>query len=163
MAKPRFSLTAYKDPATVELVSKTDQTILAAWAIDCAERVMPYFEDAYPQDRRPRQAIETLRKWIETGVFEMAVIRKAALDSHAAAREVGEDTAARSAARAAGQAVATAHVPLHALGAANYALQAIYRAADPAAAEAALAKGRTWQIRHLLDLRGNQRSTREQR
>lgn len=156
MKKPAFSLVTYKDPATVELVNSTDQTLLAAWAIDCAERVMPYFEATYPQDHRPRQAIETLQKWIETGVFKMAVIRKASLDAHAAARDVGEDSAARSAARAAGQAVATAHVPLHALGAANYALQAIYRAADPAVADAAIAKERAWQLQHLLDLSRNQ-------
>lgn len=155
MGKPAFSLTAYKDRATVELVSTTAQTTLAVWAIDCAERVMPYFEDTYPQDRRPRQAIETLQQWIETGVFEMAVIRKASLGAHAAARDVGEDTAARSAARAAGQAVATAHVPLHALGAANYALQAIYRATNPSAADVAVAQERAWQLQHLLDLRGN--------
>ena len=83
----------------------------------------------------------------------MAVIRKASLTSHAAAREVGEDTAARSAARAAGQAVATAHVPIHAIGAANYALQAIHRATNPSDANAAIAKERKWQIQHLLDLR----------
>jgi hypothetical protein len=41
----------------------------------------------------------------------MAAIRKASLDAHAAARDVGADTPARSAARAASQAVATAHVP----------------------------------------------------
>lgn len=44
----------------------------------------------------------------------MADIRKASLNSHAAAREVGEDSPARSAARACGQAVATAHVLRHA-------------------------------------------------
>lgn len=155
MAKPAFSLTTYKDSATVELVSNTDQKVLAIWAIDCAERVMPYFEKQYPQDPRPRQALEALRAWIDTGVFQMAVIRKASLNAHAAARDVGADTAARSAARAAGQAVATAHVPLHALGAANYALQAIYRAASPADAAAALAQERAWQIQHLHGVRGN--------
>lgn len=155
MAKPAFSLATYKDPAMVELVRNTDQKILAVWAIDCAERVMPYFEEQYPQDSRPRQALETLQAWIDTGVFQMAVIRKASLNAHAAARDVGADTAARSAARAAGQAVATAHVPLHALGAANYALQAIYRAASPSDAAVALAREREWQIQHLHDVRGH--------
>src|SRR5205807_4776029 len=122
MEKSKFSIT-HKDESMVELVRKTDHKTLAIWAIDCAERVMPYFEEKYPQDHRPRQAIETLQTWINTGVFKMAVIRKASLTSHAAAREVGEDNAARSVARAAGQAVATAHVPIHSLGAANYALQ----------------------------------------
>jgi hypothetical protein len=57
-----------------------------------------------------------------------------------------------SAARAAGQAVATAHVPTHSLGAANYALQAIYRVTDPAEADAAVAKERDWQYRRLREL-----------
>jgi hypothetical protein len=152
MEKPKFSLAAYKDPATVELVSNTDHKTLAVWAIDCAKRVMPYFEENNPQDHRPRQAIETLDRWIETGIFKMTVIRKASLNSHAAAREVGEDNAARSAAHAAGQAVATAHVPSHSLGAANYALQAIYRLTNPAEVEAAIAKERQWQLQHLLKL-----------
>ncbi len=82
---------------------------------------------------------------------KMAVIRKASLDSYAAAREVGEDNAVRSAARAAGQAVATAHVPTHSIGAAIYALQAIHRASCDA--DAAVAKEREWQHQHLLDLR----------
>nr|WP_230742380.1 hypothetical protein [Methanocella sp. CWC-04] len=82
----------------------------------------------------------------------MSDIRKASLTAHAAAREVGEDNAARSAARAAGQAVATAHVPTHSIGAANYALQAIHRAASPLDADAAVAKEREWQYQHLLRL-----------
>ncbi len=153
MEKSTFSLTQlYKDKAMVELARKTDQKTLAAWAIDCAERVLPYFEEKYPQDRRPRRAIETLQEWIHTGVFRMSVIRQASLDSHAAARDVGEDSPARSAARAAGQAVATAHVPRHALGPAIYGQQAIYRATNPSDADAAVARERDWQYQHLLAL-----------
>jgi hypothetical protein len=153
MAQSTFSLARYKDPATVEFVRSIDQRTLAVWAIDCVEHVLPYFEDMYPHDQRPRQALAALQTWIQTGVFKMAVIRRASLTSHAAAREVGADTAARSVAHAAGQAVATAHVPLHALGAANYALQAIYRATDPSQAEAALANERARQLTHLRELR----------
>lgn len=148
MQSPRFSITR-KDKDMLELVSKTDHRTLALWAIDCAERVMPYFEDKTPQDHRPRQAIETLKTWLDTGVFKMAVIRKASLDSHAAAREVGEDSSARSAARAAGQAVATAHVPRHSYGSAIYAQQAIYRATNSIEA---VESERNWQCQHLLDL-----------
>ena len=154
MEKSKFSITR-KDEEMLELVSKTDHKTLALWAIDCAGRVMPYFEEKYPQDHRPRQAIETLKTWIDTGVFKMAVIRKASLDAHAAAREVGEDSPARSAAHAAGQAVATAHVPRHAYGPAIYAQQAIHRATNPTDADAAIAKERDWQLQHLLDLREN--------
>ena len=140
----------------LELVRKTDHRTLALWAVDCVARVMPYFEENNPEDPRPRSAIEACQAWINTGVFKMADIRKASLASHAAAREVGEDNAARSAARAAGQAVATAHVPTHSVGTANYALQAIHRAYSATSssdADAAVAKERDWQYQRLLELR----------
>jgi hypothetical protein len=154
MRKTKFSL-ARGDEPMAELVRKTGHKTLAVWAIDCAERVLPYFEGKYPGDRRPRNAIETLQAWIDTGVFKMAVIREASLAAHAAAREVGADDAARSAARAAGQAVATAHVPTHSMGAALYALQAIHRAASAGDADAAVAKERDWQYQRLLELGEN--------
>ena len=151
--KVRFSLARYKDARLVGIVERTDKRILALWAIDCAQRVMPFFEKRYPQDKRPRKAIEALREWMRTGKFSMPLIRKASLNAHAAAREVGEGDPARSAARAAGQAVATAHVKTHSMGASIYALQAIYRACKPEDAEAAVKKERAWQIRRLLELR----------
>jgi len=157
MKKSKFSLLHYKQ-GFVDLVSQTDQKTLAVWAIDCAERVLPYFEASFPDDPRPRRALEALQTWLATGVFKMAVIRKASLDSHAAAREAGDDNSARSAARAAGQAVGTAHVPLHSVGAAIYALQAIHRASDAADADNAVAKERAWQYQHLLELRENSSS-----
>jgi hypothetical protein len=151
MNKFNFSI-AHKDKSMVELVSKTDHKTLAVWAIDCAMRVLPYFEKKFPEDNRPRKAIEALQEWIGSGEFKMAVIRKASLKSHSAAREVNEDNSARSAARAAGQAVATAHVSRHSYGSAVYAQQAVFRAANPVEAETAAIKERDWQYNHLLDL-----------
>jgi hypothetical protein len=155
MPKPRFSL-AYKDEALLELVGGTDHKSLAHWAIECVERVLPYFERHHPDDPRPRHALEVLRAWLATGVFRMAEIRAASLAAHAAAREVGLDDAARSAARAAGQAVATAHVPAHCVGAARYAQQAVSRAAADADASAAVIRERDWQYQRLMELGGNQ-------
>lgn len=150
----KFSLVKYrKDERIVKLVEKTDKRTLAVWAIDCTERVLPYFESEFPKDHRPRNAIETLQTWISSGVFKMAIIRKASLDAHGTAREVGKDNAARSAARAAGQAVATAHVKTHAIGAAIYGLQAIYRSTDTSEANTAVEKERKWQYDHLCRLR----------
>lgn len=149
--KSKFSLLQYKHEF-IDLVTEIDRKVLALWAIECAERVMPYFEESYPQDARPRQALETLQNWIDSGEFKMSVIRGASLASHAVAREVGEDNPARSAARAAGQAVATAHVPTHAIGAASYALQAIHRANDAKHADAAVAAEFEWQIQRLEEL-----------
>ncbi len=125
--------------------SKDDQRIMAQWAADCTERVLPFFEDIYTDDTRPRKALETCRTWIRTGVFRMADIRVASLAAHAAARNAKENPEACFAARAAGQAVATAHVPQHAYGGAFYALKAI---AANNSYEAVL-KEYDWQSEHL--------------
>src|SRR5512133_3108283 len=104
-------------------IFRPDQNVLARWAADCAEHVLPFFEENHPGDDRPRKAIEACRRWVADGVFRMADIRRASLDAHAAARDAeGED--AKAAAHAAGQAVATAHVPTHALGSALYGIRA---------------------------------------
>jgi hypothetical protein len=151
MKKPKIAVTSL-DESIEELASRTDHRKLAIWAADCAERVIPYFEERSPEDNRPREAIEALHTWVQTGVFKMADIRKAALAAHAAAREVEEDNAARSAARAAGQALAAAHVPRHAIAAAMYAATAVRDATNSSDADAAAARERNWQYQHLLEL-----------
>ena len=82
----------------------------------------------------------------------MADVRNTSLAAHAAAREVQEGDPAHSAARAAGQALATAHVPAHAIAAAIYAVTAVRDAAEPPDAESATLKEREWQYQHLLRL-----------
>jgi hypothetical protein len=82
----------------------------------------------------------------------MADVRRTALAAHAAARDVQEDDPARSAARAAGHAVATAHVPTHAIAAARYAATAVRDAASPAEADIAATREREWQYQHLHEL-----------
>jgi len=86
-----------------------------------ALRVLPIFEKERPNDKRPRYAIEAIMAWAQgkrdLGLME---VRKFSLDSHTAAREAKSD-AAKFVAHAAGQAVATWHVPTHALGAFGYA------------------------------------------
>lgn len=124
--------------------SKQDQRILAIWAADCAERVLPFFKKAYPKDDRPVKAIKKCREWARTGIFRMADIRKASLDSHAAARKAKNNNAACYAARAAGQAVATAHCALHAFGPSFYALK-LFAEINPKRA----LKELDWQTRHM--------------
>ena len=82
----------------------------------------------------------------------MADVRKASLGAHTAAREVEGGDAARSAARAAGQALATAHVPNHAIAAAVYAATAVRDGVAATDADAAVSQERDWQYRHLLEL-----------
>jgi hypothetical protein len=151
MNKPRFSI-AHPDVAMQALVNQTGQRTLAVWALECVARVMPCFKAQYPDDPRPENALRVLQDWIDSGVFRMAIIRQAALACHAAAREMDQDSAARSVARAAGQAVATAHVTRHAGGSAQYAQQAVFRAALPPAAVEAVNLERDWQYRRLLEL-----------
>ena len=102
--------------------------LLALWAADCAEHVLPLFEAMRPNDRRPRHAIDQARAWVR-GEITMSVARAAAGHANAAARDLSG--AARHAAYAAGQAAAVAHVAAHELGAAAYAIKAA-RAAAPA-------------------------------
>jgi len=130
--------------------SKSDQRLMATWALDCADRVLPYFKAICPNDDRPSKAIETGREWVRTGIFSMPVIRGASLDAHSAAKDVKVNDAASFAAHAAGQAVATAHVPQHAYGSAYYSLKAI-AAADPVNAELNINKELEWQSQHLPD------------
>jgi len=122
-------------------LSIRDHRALVLWACDCAEHVLSYFEKAHPKDKRPRKAIAEGRRWVaEKLPMKMKVIRTASLDAHEAARRT-KKPAARAAARAAGQAVATVHVPGHAVGPAYYGLKAT---------EAAGVKGeREWQYKHL--------------
>ena len=123
-----------------------DKRVLALWAASCAESVLPYFEDRYPRDTRPREAIHVLRDWIRTGAFSMKVVRRAALGAHAAAKGKKEMNAIL-AAHAAGQALGTAHVPTHALGASVYAIRAkIVHSKDP---EKALKEEKERQLRLL--------------
>lgn len=129
---------ATRDPA-----SGATQRELAVWAADCAERVLPLFEAACPKDERPRAAIAAAREWARTGAFSMAAVRKASLDAHAAAREATDD-AAIFAARAAGHAVATAHVREHGFGPALYALKCA-AARHPDDARAAIIAELRWQ------------------
>ncbi len=154
MPKPKFSLKE-KDPKLLSLVQESDKKTLAIWAKGCAEWVLPYFTQSFPTDPRPQQALDTLQDWIDSGRFSMKTIRSAALAAHAAAREVGEDSPARSAARSAGQAVSTAHVKEHALAAANYALQAIFRANIDNNPSEAVSAEKARQTQQLIELNQN--------
>ncbi|MBN1476088.1 hypothetical protein JXA47_04990 [Candidatus Sumerlaeota bacterium] len=121
--------------------------MLALWAADCAEHVLPLFSRCCPDDDRPRHAIETARAWA-AGEIRVGEARSAALAAHAAARET-TDPAACAAARAAGQAVSVPHAADHSLGPAWYAVRAVQASLEKAAAVEAVARERDWQREHL--------------
>ena len=59
---------------------------LRLWSCDCAEHVLPIFERTYPDDDRPRKAIEAGRAYAhgEIGYAAWAVARDAAWDAERA-------------------------------------------------------------------------------
>jgi hypothetical protein len=117
-------------------LDEADRRVLAGWAAECAERVLPLFESQAPGDRRPREAIVGLRAFAR-GELRIGEARALSAQAHAAARAT-QDPAAVAAARSAGQAAATAHMAAHARGASVYAAKAVGLAApDDAAAAAA--------------------------
>ena len=128
-------------------LDERDHGSLVLWATDCAEHVLPYFEEKHPEDDRPRSAVEAGRAWMR-GEITMSGARSAAFAAHAAARDA-DGSAARATARATGHAAATAHVASHAAHAANYAVKAVVYAAVPTDTAAAAARERDWQYRHL--------------
>ena len=125
----------------------TRHRLLAAWAADCAERVLPLFTRKYPDDDRPRLAIEAARAW-SRGEISVGAAREAAFGAHEAAREA-TDEAARAAARAAGQAVSTPHMADHALGPVYYGVKAVEFASPASGAQAAGEREYEWQRGHL--------------
>lgn len=124
----------------------SDHHLLALWAADCAEHVLPLFEEIQPDDDRPRQAIELARAWTR-GEVTMTQARTAAGHANAAASDLSK--AARYAAYAAGQAAAVAHVAAHELGAAAYAIRAVQAAAIDGRAEEAGRLECAWQRAQL--------------
>jgi hypothetical protein len=109
------------------VLGDSDHRLLAEWAAECTEHVLPLFEAVRPADDRPRRAIELLRAWIR-GEVRMTDSRSAAGHANAAARDLSG--APRLAAYAAGQAAAVPHVAAHELGAAAYAIRAARAAAS---------------------------------
>lgn len=119
-----------------------EHRLLAAWAADCAEHLLPLLE-LRSTDGRPRQAVEVGRAWAR-GEVRTGVAQRAAVAAHAAAREM-TDVAAVAVARAAGHAVATAHFADHCLGPVIYGAKAVGAAGGSADDE------RAWQLARLPD------------
>lgn len=105
-----------------QTLSEADRRLVAAWAADCAERVLGLFETEYPDDNRPRSLIARTRAFARGELNTADEIRRR-FTGGVGTRDV-QAPAAAAAARAAGQAVAICHMGAHALGAAAYAVKA---------------------------------------
>ena len=128
-----------------QTLSEADRRGLAAWAADCAERVLAVFEAEAAGDDRPRDAIARARAYSRGELDTAGEIRRRFVAGRAA-RDV-RAPAAVAAAHAAAHAAAVAHMGAHALGAAAYAVKAAGLAA-PHHPDAAGEEIR-WQLAHL--------------
>ncbi|HEY8590131.1 MAG TPA: hypothetical protein VIL55_11325 [Naasia sp.] len=108
--------------ASPQSLSETDRRLVALWAADCAERVLPLFEAEAPDDERPRDAIARARAYGRGELGSAEEIRRRFVAGRAA--QVVSSPAAIAAARSAAQAAGVAHMGAHALGAAAYAAKA---------------------------------------
>ncbi len=128
-----------------QTLDETDRRLVALWAADCAERVLPLFEAEAPDDGRARDGIARARAFGRGELDAAGQIRRR-FEAGRAAQSAKAPTAV-AAARAAGQASGVAHMGAHALGAAAYAAKAAALAgSDPEAARHAEVR---WQLDHL--------------
>jgi hypothetical protein len=133
----------------VRRVGELTPGIAATFAADCAERVLGLFEAKFPDDDRPRKAIEAARACIADPTPENRAAAGAA--GAAGAAWAAEDAAWAAGAAGAAWAARAAWAAEDAAWAARAAWAAEAAWAAGAAARAADAE-RTWQGAHLIEL-----------
>jgi len=105
-------------------LTKDNHHKLIRWARECSEHVLSLIDEN--MDERLVHALYVAREWENENVA-VGDAMKASLGAHAVARESSNPTSI-AVARSIGQAVATAHMADHSLGAALYALKAVKHA-----------------------------------
>lgn len=106
-----------------KLIEKQKHRTLVMWVFDCAPRILEIFEKEFPEDKRPKNALESAKKWAK-GEIKMPVARKDIIAAHEAARAAENYPWAQAAARGVAHAAATVHTETHALGLVFYGLTA---------------------------------------
>ncbi len=132
---------------SIQTLSDDDRRLVARWALDCAERVVPLFHaDATARDVLD-DAIARTRAYSAGESSAAAEISKRLTAGRAAS--AATTPAGAAAARSVAQAAAVAHMGAHALGAAGYAAKAV-SLAHPDAPQAVEEEIR-WQIAQLSE------------
>ena len=121
------------------LLKKDHHRQLIKWACKCCEHVLPLCSETV--DERLLNALKIAQEWA-IGNAKVGDAMKASVKAHAVARE-SENPISIAVARSIGQAVATAHMADHSIGAAIYALKAVKFADKSVDAE------RKWQNEQL--------------
>jgi hypothetical protein len=147
------------DPEIMELIKTTDHKILAQWAIDCLERFLPIFEEKYPNEKIPRNAIKILKQWMNNEI-KMWEARKYCWTVLKLARDIEkEDKVSCQIVRAASHCLATCHVRTHSEGVSIYVRSALqYLNKDKENTHELMEVERKWHIDHLKKLRANSKA-----
>jgi len=107
----------------IHLIELQKHRTLIMWAFDCVQIPLATFEKKYPNEYRPRKALELCKDWAK-GMIKMPIAKRAILEAHTVAKEI-DDNEDVALVHAIGQGVATVHVETHALGLVFYELSAI--------------------------------------
>ena len=143
---PHETKVVVRQAQVVERLATWNERTARLFACDCAERVLPLFERQYPDDPRPRQAIDTARRFAKGQASKDE--RFAAWAAASAAAWNAAWDAARDAAREAAGDAASAAASAAAWDAAS---AAAWDAAGDAAWDAAWDAERAWQTARLFD------------
>ena len=107
----------------IMLFQEQNHRTMVLWALDLAAESVAKLEEKYPDETRPREALEAARAWA-AGMIKMRPAQRKILDCHAFAKEIdSREDIARC--HAIGQACAVVHTVGHAIGYPMYDLSAI--------------------------------------
>jgi len=106
-----------------QLIEGTNRRALILWALELAEETAQELAEKYPEDCRPREAVEATASWAR-GEIKMPIAKQAILSCHAMTKEL-TDPADIARCHAVGQACSVVHTVGHALGYPMYELTAI--------------------------------------
>lgn len=125
--KKKNQILFYKDSEFFQdlktLMETQSHRVLTLWAFDFASESIAKFEEKYPEEKRPREALEAAKDWA-FGKIKMRIAQRKILDCHAFAKEI-ENKEDIAICHSIGQACAAVHTAGHAIGYPIYDLTAI--------------------------------------
>ena len=128
MIKLRKTLGNFDDPEILSLARLAEtqsKRTISLWSIQYAqEHLLPIYEQTFPGDPRPCNALINSRGWLE-GHVKYVDAKETNNCAHNAATEAEASPAAQAAARAIAHASLTIHVSAHCMGIAFYGTAAI--------------------------------------
>lgn len=107
------------------IIGEQNHKTLVLWAFDFAELAVELLEERYPNEERPKTALELSKKWAK-GETKMPIAKRAILDCHAVAKEIADEECI-ALCHAIGQACSVVHTVGHSIGFPVYDLTAIVR------------------------------------